>query len=519
VIRPLARIPSLARRPARAYDWLRPIANPAERLLAKPSWLLAGLLASSLAARLPDLSERVLKMDELSTVGFAALGPADLAQAITVDRNMALYYWLMFAWLRLVGTNANEGLIRLPAMLAGVASVGLIYLLGRRLFSSLAGLAAAVLVAFNSWDIAMSQQARGYTLWIALTILSYLLLDCSLRGGRWRSWLGLGLVNGLAFYCHFFAVFIIVAQGVAVLGLRSRQALVRFIVAGLVSLTLIAPLVPLVMRDTGSGLVARLAPPDLADLLDLGVLASGGSLLTLGLHAALAAIGLLMLRASGRPVLWLVWSWLVVPVALVMLISQRYTIFNDRYLFAVAPALALVAGSALAQVRSPWTALSALLTLTLSISLMCTRVKVARGEEWRQAVSYATNQAEPGDGWLFLSKRSQNAFEYYAGWGWGRNPDAPYADILEPLSWHGLRRPSQVRSLSSLDVLDDFAAIHSRIWVVLSHQFSVLAPGDGDTSTPVRDWLVRHGYAARQRQYQDVRVILYKRINQEQGAV
>jgi hypothetical protein len=57
--------------------------------------------------------------------------------------------------------------------------------------------------------------------------------------------------------------------------------------------------------------------------------------------------------------------------------------------------------------------------------------------------------------------------------------------------------------------LERFAPGHPRIWMVLSHEFE---PAAGiDTAAPVRDWLSRHGYAASQRQFRHIRLLLYQR--------
>jgi hypothetical protein len=57
--------------------------------------------------------------------------------------------------------------------------------------------------------------------------------------------------------------------------------------------------------------------------------------------------------------------------------------------------------------------------------------------------------------------------------------------------------------------LPDFSARHPRIWLVVSHEFD--STFDGDTSEAVRTWLSRRGYSARQRSFQNVRVLLYER--------
>ena len=84
--------------------------------------------------------------------------------------------------------------------------------------------------------------------------------------------------------------------------------------------------------------------------------------------------------------------------------------------------------------------------------------------------------------------------------------------MLEPFNWDELAASEEYyRSLTAAGraQLPEFADQHRRIWLVLSHEFD--STFDGDTSESVRTWLTRRGYAARQRSFTNVRVLLYER--------
>jgi len=169
----------------------------------------------------------------------------------------------------------------------------------------------------------------------------------------------------------------------------------------------------------------------------------------------------------------------------------------------------MLAGLGLARLPRP-AALAGLAGVTLiSWSTLQGDFGVRRSEQWREAAGYVISNARPGDGWIFISKWGQNGFEYYAGWRWGSNPDAPYGDILESFDWSEAFKVAKYRGLLSLASLEPFSVGHQRIWLVLSHEFD--AGIGGDTAAPVRDWLTRHGYGATQRQFRFVRVLLYQR--------
>lgn len=498
-----------------------PVARPDRSAIVMVVFCLLGL-----GLRLWGLGQRSLWMDELTSLGISAQRLPNFLVALSVEANMTLYYWVLFAWLHLVGTGADEALIRLPSVVAGVAAIPLIYLLGRRLDSPTAGLWAAGLLAVNGFHLLLSQEARGYSLLATLTILSYLLLDWALTGGRKREWVLHGLVNGLAFYSHFFVVFVFIAQGLFVLSRRSRAALLGLGLSAIVAAVIVLPLVPFLLDPPGTKL-NHVPPLTWADVSDLFTAFSGGSGATLTLYAALAAVAGWRSGAGWRLALLL--SWFIVPSVLILGASLVHPIYKDRYLFAALPSLPLLAGIGLARLprglaTGIFLGMTGLLLLVLRGGTEAPREQPARAlavfasggdfsvrrtEQWREAVSYALTNARPGDGWIFISKFGQNGFEYYGGWGWGRNPSAPYGDVFELFEWRTAFRSAEYRGVESLTALQPFAAAHPRIWLVLSHEFTGLT--GADTAEPVRSWLTRRGYVASQRQYRSVRVMLYRR--------
>ncbi|MCL4531632.1 MAG: glycosyltransferase family 39 protein [Actinobacteria bacterium] len=87
---------------------------------------------------------------------------------------------------------------RIAIALAGTACLPVAYLLGRRLYGTVAGLAAAALVATSVMHVQMSHQARH---WVPISLLTLLILWTSLdlmeRGRRRDYWLS-GLLVGLS---------------------------------------------------------------------------------------------------------------------------------------------------------------------------------------------------------------------------------------------------------------------------------------------------------------------------------
>lgn len=79
----------------------------------------------------------------------------------------------------------NPWSARLPAALFGTALVIAVYILAKELTGDeILSLSAAFVIAFSTWEIAWSRQARGYALASLLIVAAFVFLSRSLRSGR-----------------------------------------------------------------------------------------------------------------------------------------------------------------------------------------------------------------------------------------------------------------------------------------------------------------------------------------------
>ncbi|MCA9738230.1 MAG: glycosyltransferase family 39 protein [Gemmatimonadota bacterium] len=114
----------------------------------------------------------------------------------------------------------SNRVIRLPAFLAGVATVPAVYVLGRRWVSRGEALAAALLLAVSYHHVWFSQNARGYTMIALATVLSTHLLLRILEQGRPRDVLAYAVVVGLGAYTHLTMVFAAFGHALVLAGLQ-----------------------------------------------------------------------------------------------------------------------------------------------------------------------------------------------------------------------------------------------------------------------------------------------------------
>jgi MFS family permease len=149
-------------------------------------------------------------------------------------------------------------LLRVPSLLAGIATIPLVYALGVRSVGRRAGFVAAAFTCLSPFMIYYSSEARAYgelMFFVTAAVLSMLL---ALDTGRTRYWVAYALASAAAFYTHYTCVFVLGVAFVWVLWAHPRtrrQALLANVGAAL----LLTPWIPGLIRDLQSPTVKILS--------------------------------------------------------------------------------------------------------------------------------------------------------------------------------------------------------------------------------------------------------------------
>lgn len=126
-----------------------------------------------------------------------------------------LYYVIASIWSHVFGTT--ESAVRSLTALIGVGTVAVAYAIGVELRSRRAGLFLAAFVAVSPLMVWYSQDARAYALVILLTSVGLLFFAQALRTASSKSiWLW-AVASALALTAHYFAIFAVVPEAVALL--------------------------------------------------------------------------------------------------------------------------------------------------------------------------------------------------------------------------------------------------------------------------------------------------------------
>jgi uncharacterized membrane protein len=275
-------------------------------------------------------------------------------------------YAIQGAWIGVAGHT--EFALRFVSAWFGSLAVPLAYALARRLgLPRLTAAAAAAFVAISPYAIWHSQDARMYSISLALTLASMLLMLEALMGRRRWAWAAYVVVTWLALQTHYYAAYIVVAQNLYVLGralvnAEERRRVLPWLGAQVVTGLLYLPWL-IAARSTLTGYVGNGDSPDLLGmwLRSLSVFAVGETLpppqrgLAAYLAALLALVGAYRLYrsgASGRRALWLAALYLVAPLMITWAAALSRPIFNERYIIAALPGFALLAAAAVTPQRA-----------------------------------------------------------------------------------------------------------------------------------------------------------------------
>lgn len=434
--------------------------------------ILAAITVAAAVLRFHDLTAKSFWFDEGVSVGIARLDWYNFVRILwRREANMSLYYLLLRAWLHL---SHSEAFVRSLSVLFGVAAIPALYLLGRRLFNSRVGLAAAALLCVNSYHIHYSQEARSYSLTVFLCILSSLYFLKLLEIPSRRNRIAYVLLSSLAVYAHFFSGLMLLAHWLS-LRLPGSPVLPDPKKVWTPIAVAVSPIV-IFVATTGAGPLSWIPRPGLYGLWQLAERMTGNAgplLVVLYAAAVLAAVlaGNIERSDTQGSNVWrnrFLLLWMFVPVLLVLVVSMARPIFVTRYFIFSLPALLLLAARGLARIRFGWL-LAATLLVFLGLSLGGTLTyyherSTSPDDNWRAASKYLLSNARPSDALVFHTTMGRLPYEYYRSLA---NLPTPGPVVLYPQ--HG----PQITYLDFVekpdyDQLAPTIPQHPRLWFVIS---------------------------------------------------
>jgi mannosyltransferase len=448
-----------------------------ERFWSIPSearrWLLV-LIALAAALRFFQIGQQSFWADEVFSLWIIPRGEDGLHHFFKGPLHAAL----LFLW-SLWGGYGDAWTRSLSAVL-GLATLPLLYLLGRRLGGHRVGLTAAFLLAVSPFHVWYSQEMRNYSLLMLVAVISQLCFLRLLDRGHRRDWILYGVTVVVALLTNFAGSFLPFGQGLYLL-LRRRDLLARFVAAqALVALVLFPWLRGFDSgwspEMAGKSAVLRgvnfhpMALPFSFSVFSVGFTV-GPSLDEMNralslkllvphlwyfipvaiLYAWILVRGLIAIHHNREGQAFYT-TWIAVPLLLVSVFAVlNVKVFNVRYMAVAFPGYLILLAEGICLSRS--SRRNALLVLIAAACCVPLWNLYFVPRYWkpdaRRAARYVESQVRPGDAVRVYS--IPEPFQYYFH---GESP-------AEVLPWDLLVRPENTRRL-----LDDLDRRYDRLWLV-----------------------------------------------------
>lgn len=477
---------------------------------------LAAITAVGAVLRFHILTAKSFWFDEGASVGIARLDWYNFIRILwRREANMALYYLFLRGWLHF---GNSEWFIRSLSAFLGLATIPAVYVLGRRLFNSRAGLIAATLLSLNAFHVRYSQEARSYSLTVLLCVLSSLyFLKCLETPSRWNR-IAYVLLSSMAVYAHFFSGLVLLAHWLSLRFLQPELVPRRM---GRTWWPIVIATFPIFafVATTGAGPLSWVQRPGFRNLSQTALLMTGsrGPILELAYATACVvavyASGIAWRREHVDGSAWryrFLLLWLFLPIALVLIVSFARPLFVPRYFIVSLPALVLLAGSGLARIRRVWLLAPVLLIFAVT-GLRGTaeyyhQRLMSPSDNWRAASQYLVSNAQPGDALIFYVSMGRLSYEYYRSLQGQQGPD-----VLYP--YHS-PRITFLDFVEKPDYLQIQRAIpqHRRVWFVVSH--ASLTSGRDRTESNLAGVIGAMQRLIEQRDFGGIQLMLYGRTGQ-----
>jgi mannosyltransferase len=329
----------------------------------RTGWLLALVMLLAATLRAVHIGDAALWNDELFSRFYPETGLRFMwTEGFVLETTPPTYYSILLGWMRLFGSS--EAALRSLSLLASVATLPLVFLLGREFLEPRGALLGTLVFAVLPMQVYYGQEARTYALMLLPVSLALLGTARFLRdeqdGGHLLAY-GAGAV--LTVYCHSTAALIVAAMNLSVLTtvvgrrpLVSWAGLLRWIVANAAVAVLCLPVAWTMLRQVGANRLSWIPPITIGGVgREFAVVIAGEVTHPDQVAAALALLLVVVLVAAlraVRPDRRAVTVLILVPVldfALILLASLRQPILVARILCWMGVPLSVVLALALTQ--------------------------------------------------------------------------------------------------------------------------------------------------------------------------
>ena len=379
--------------------------------------ILLAIIMLGAALRLYGLEIQSLSNDELSSwlrSSYPTLSQV-IDEGVRPDLHPPGYHIMLYFVERYFGTSATA--LRFLSVIAGILSIPVMFLVGRRFYSDREGLMAALFLAVFWAPVFYSQHARSYSMLLLLSLLSVYF------------WLGIvtGLAKGykvsyfvivtyivtaiLTAYVHYFGVFLILLQGVSavLMLLKKRRALVTVFAIYFVIMLTYLPWLPIFLYQLSTGRKIWVPASMFAVFFIYAHFLFNKSIVLLFFIFSIFGFWFLLTLLNAKrartklihPSTLLLVLWLVVPITIIYFISvfSGAAVFVNRNLLISLPAAYILLARAITQLPLNHTG-HAVVAVVIAV-IFLGHLLFGKGYYWqphkdqfREAVGFVVEQSE-----------------------------------------------------------------------------------------------------------------------------
>lgn len=425
--------------------------------------LLAAVTALGALLRFYGLDSE-LWYDEIKTVLESVRPP--LASILTVfPSNNDHKFYSLLAHFSVSAFGEAPWSLRLPSVLFAVATIPLLYAVGRQVTGRLEALLAAALLAVSYHHIWYAQSARGYTMLLFFTLATSALLMQAIKAPRARTYALYAGVAALGCYTHLTMVYVVVSHamiaGANILLTQKTKFSVKpfflpafgFVLAGVFTILLYLPLVADVatfFEEKKVEPAKQVATAGWALIETLRGLNVGFA----GLAGALAALAVLGVGYSSYlrqsltlGALFVLPAPVIVAAAILMqrpMFPRFFFVLAGFALLVVVRGAFVIGRAAATRVPPPkllgpreagWGVLLSLILIAVSAASLPAQYALPK-QNYSGAIAYLEREAEPGDPIYLLGGSAGLAVDDYYGKTWKVIFEpAEIADAARRQSW------------------------------------------------------------------------------------
>lgn len=412
-------------------------------VLKRKKLVLAAILFLGLFLRVYNLDSESLWLDEAISINTAHLNPSQIIENRAVRGHPPLYFFILHCWISLFGDS--EFSARFLSLIFGFLAIIMIYKVGKLLFDKQTGILSALILGLSVFHIQYSQEVRGYSLVVLLTLFSFYFFIKLFKKQKLTASIGYVLSSTILIYTHYSGLLIILTQNFYIIILylstkgvpRSRlkkwfllQAILIFLFIPWIGISINQHIkiqsghwlpLPSIISIIGSFLEYAGSMPLLLFfiiLLSFAIFSYEKVKVSLEEKSVPKSIktyrGNIHFSKDSR--IYLLLMWLLTPIIGPFIISKvSAPIYWTRYTIGASLAFYLLAAKGIKSINYRYAKVAiaaAIITFSL-VNAYGYYVQINK-EQWREVTSFVDINAKPKDLVLFNAGWIQIAFDYYS---------------------------------------------------------------------------------------------------------